>query len=205
MAKCKKCPRWRVCRGECYGESPCEFALAFDRIGKRLDIKTACVESMRAERDEGQKRDPVHRIYGDYVLTPVQNAFNQKTSWWISKRGFSIARYCFTASSEKEVDCQTKNGISGYINLLDDILQGSGTVNRTEDKYDLSGTEILASETLWEETQWNNWKGCPHCGSLVQQPEDYSRSGLYRFCPRCGKETVVQRTDTAENGISSTP
>ena len=52
MAKCKICPRKRVCRGECYGDNPCDFALTFDRLGKKLDRKTVCVESLNAEKTQ---------------------------------------------------------------------------------------------------------------------------------------------------------
>lgn len=44
-----------------------------------------------------------HHIFGDYAISPVKNAFNDKTSYWISKRGFTDAYYCFTADSEGEV------------------------------------------------------------------------------------------------------
>lgn len=44
------------------------------------------------------------KIFGDYVLTGVPNAFNSKTSWWLSKKGFMRAMYCFsTFGSEKQV------------------------------------------------------------------------------------------------------
>ena len=32
-----------------------------------------------------------HHVFGDYVFTPVRNAFNEKTSWWISKKGYTRA------------------------------------------------------------------------------------------------------------------
>lgn len=197
MAKCKKCPRWRVCRNECYGESPCEFAVAFDQIGKKLDTKTTCAESMKAERDEARGKAPVHRIFGDYVLTSVPNAFNRKRSWWISKKGFGVARYCFTTSSEKEADYQIRTGIRGYIDLLENMLGEADAAGQQEDVPGLSGDENLETVSLWEESRWGNWRKCPHCGALVQQAEDYVRSGLYRFCPRCGKEVVARRLAAA--------
>ncbi len=52
MAKCKQCPYKRTCRNECYGEQPCDFALAFDRLAHKLDLKTACVASLQADRAE---------------------------------------------------------------------------------------------------------------------------------------------------------
>ena len=37
-------------------------------------------------------------VINDYVLTPCRNAFNQKISFWISKRGYTVALYCFSVS-----------------------------------------------------------------------------------------------------------
>lgn len=33
---------------------------------------------------------------GDYALSHVENAFNAHCSYWISKRGFTVAAYCFS-------------------------------------------------------------------------------------------------------------
>lgn len=38
-------------------------------------------------------------IHGDYVITGIKNAFNSKTSWWISKRDHTIACYCFSTNT----------------------------------------------------------------------------------------------------------
>lgn len=128
MAKCKLCPRRKVCKDECYGENPCDFAVAFDRLGRKIDVKAVCVESLRSELLETEKSVPKHRVFGAYVLTPVPNAFNDKTSWWISKKGRTAAHYCFTASSQKEADWQIENGLQGYIDLLNFALGDNRTV-----------------------------------------------------------------------------
>lgn len=47
--KCKMCPYKKTCRDECYGENPCDFALAFDKLARTIDLKTVCIESLRAE------------------------------------------------------------------------------------------------------------------------------------------------------------
>lgn len=47
--KNKFCPYKKVCRDICYGENPCAFAKAFDGLAKKTDLKTACIESLRAE------------------------------------------------------------------------------------------------------------------------------------------------------------
>lgn len=118
MKKCKPCPYRRTCKDECYGENPCSFAKAFDALGKKLDLKTVCIESLRSQRDEALAKVPEHRIVGDYVLTPVHNAFNKKTSWWLTKKGYALALYCFTGTDPKEVERQI-GSLDQYTNLLD--------------------------------------------------------------------------------------
>ena len=36
---------------------------------------------------------------GEYVLTPIKNAFNDKCSYWISKKGYTLALYVFSVDS----------------------------------------------------------------------------------------------------------
>lgn len=43
-----------------------------------------------------------HHISGDYVLTGIPNAFNEKTSWWISRRWHTKAHYCFSTSGSAQ-------------------------------------------------------------------------------------------------------
>lgn len=54
MGKCKLCPRKRVCRDECYGSNPCCFALAFDSLARKLDRKTVCIESLKADIEKAK-------------------------------------------------------------------------------------------------------------------------------------------------------
>jgi len=47
--KNKLCPYKKTCRDICYGENPCAFAKAFDGLACKIDLKTVCIESLRAE------------------------------------------------------------------------------------------------------------------------------------------------------------
>lgn len=47
--KNKLCPYKKTCRDICYGENPCAFAKAFDGLARKIDLKTVCIESLRAE------------------------------------------------------------------------------------------------------------------------------------------------------------
>lgn len=124
MKKCKLCPYRRTCKDECYGENPCSFAKAFDALGKKLELKMVCIESLRSQRDEALAKVPEHRIIGEYVLTPIQNAFNGKTSWWLTKKGCVMALYCFTGTDPKEVERQVEN-LGPYTRLLNERLNST--------------------------------------------------------------------------------
>ena len=41
-------------------------------------------------------------IRGEYVMTPIKNAFNNKTSYWMSKQGCVAAMYLFTVEGQGE-------------------------------------------------------------------------------------------------------
>lgn len=134
MAKCKACPHKKTCRDECYGENPCHFAWAYDRLTRKVEARDDVIQRQRVELGGLRKCSLAEhsRMFGDYVLTPVQDAFTGKIGWWISKKGFTTARYCFTASDEKEVEYQIKNGLSGHMSLLDDTMDGADAVDRID-------------------------------------------------------------------------
>ncbi len=145
MKKCKLCPCRKTCKDECYGENTCDFAKAFDRLGHKLDLKTVCIESLRDERDKAKEKVPEHRIIGEYVLTPIQNAFNGKTSWWLTKKGCMLALYCFTGTDPIEVEYQVDN-LDQYIRLLNERINA---VKVNECVYDIS---LMAQHMIEEHT-----------------------------------------------------
>ena len=67
-------------------------------------------------------------VEGDYVLTPHKNAFNSKTSWWISKHGYSVAYYCFTANTKSEITYQ-KRHMTDYITMFDAKIEQSSELS----------------------------------------------------------------------------
>ena len=48
-------------------------------------------------------------ICGDYVITSVNNAFNNKRSYWISKKDYTMAFYCFTYINVRDFFKQMEN------------------------------------------------------------------------------------------------
>lgn len=53
-------------------------------------------------------------IDDDYVLTGIENAFNDKKSYWLSKRDYILSMYCFSDNNCYSVEEQLKN-IDDYI------------------------------------------------------------------------------------------
>lgn len=73
------------------------------------------------ERKLAETGKLVPRLYGDYVFSPCQNAFNGKTSWWLSKKDCTVAIYCFTAGTTAEVDAQLSvGGEQAYIQMFEE-------------------------------------------------------------------------------------
>lgn len=62
-------------------------------------------------------------LNGEYVIVGIRNAFNDKVSFWISKKGYTVSFYCFSATMQKEVDYQLSIGWPGYINMFEDALK----------------------------------------------------------------------------------
>lgn len=63
-------------------------------------------------------------IMGDYVATPIKNAFNNKTSYWLSKRGYTLSIYMFTVEgngdSEKDFEERlSPEGLNQYISMFE--------------------------------------------------------------------------------------
>ena len=48
-------------------------------------------------------------IFGEYALTGVNNAFNNRKSYWISKDGCMLAFYCFTFWDNKNLEDNLKD------------------------------------------------------------------------------------------------
>ena len=60
-------------------------------------------------------------IFGDYVITKVNNAFNNNVTYWISKRDYVKAFYCFTYWNEENLKDMLKEP-SGWISYYEEML-----------------------------------------------------------------------------------
>ena len=157
MKKNRFCPYRKTCSDVCYGDQPCEWALAFDKMARKLERLKGIAEKLETELKHTEK--PVPRFYGEYVFTPCQNAFNGKTSWWLSKKDCTVALYCFTASTGKEVDDQLADGKgrayiemyekrTGVDNLIEQMIQHLPHEPRSYDVNDDPGFWTNGSDIL---------------------------------------------------------
>lgn len=101
-------------------EPPAELNSLNRTCGSEADIIPVCAGRRMAVNDAAMS----HMAFGDYVFTPVRNAFSpQKTSWWLSKRGYTRAVYCFTADLRDEVMYQLgEESRKSYIKMFDDLF-----------------------------------------------------------------------------------
>jgi hypothetical protein len=59
-------------------------------------------------------------VIGDYVFTPIKNQFNDKTAYWLSKKYYTCALYCFTVSCTNDLKMLEDNRIlDSYIKYFD--------------------------------------------------------------------------------------
>jgi len=61
------------------------------------------------KRNEKEKYKTV--VIGDYVFTPIKNQFNDKTAYWLSKKYYTYALYCFTVSSTNDLKMLDDNRV----------------------------------------------------------------------------------------------
>lgn len=66
------------------------------------------------------------KIFGEYVATPIKNAFNSKTAYWLSKSNCTVSIYMFTCENgynEKEMFFDMN--MSTYIAMLEEKCKRS--------------------------------------------------------------------------------
>lgn len=64
-------------------------------------------------------------IFGDYVITQQKNAYNDKNSYWISKRDHTVCLYCFSEPSHitiEKVYHELKKDFKTYILYYENYL-----------------------------------------------------------------------------------
>lgn len=77
-----------------------------------------------AKRDGKGKYKTI--VIGDYVFTPIKNQFNDKTAYWLSKKNYAFAVYCFSVSSMSDLQMLNDNKIlDSYIKYFDIKINSS--------------------------------------------------------------------------------
>ena len=99
-------------------------------------------------RHEIKKIEHGYIIDGIYALYPLPNAFNNKTSYWMSKNGYTVARYCFSTKNAFSVEEQLEH-IDSYIRMFEESLSPQKTIEMTDPE--LTGRLIDVVEDWMEE------------------------------------------------------
>lgn len=73
------------------------------------------------------KTDLKKIVKGAYVMTPIKNAFNQKTAYWISKDGCTLALYMFTVENclgKKDLESRfSDDNLKPFIAMFEERLK----------------------------------------------------------------------------------
>lgn len=94
-----------------------------DSIGQ-FHVEWDCGSSLAVTPDvDDFEVFPPHFVFGEYVFTPMRNAFNKNTSWWISKKGFASALYCFSGDHNEAKYQLTEERRQGYISMFESSTQ----------------------------------------------------------------------------------
>ena len=60
-------------------------------------------------------------VIGEYVATPIKNAFNSKTAYWLSKANCTVSIYMFTCENGyNEKEMFSDMNMSTYIAMLEE-------------------------------------------------------------------------------------
>ena len=66
------------------------------------------------------------KIFGEYVATPIKNAFNSKTAYWLSKANCMVSIYMFTCENGyNEKEMFSDMNMSTYIAMLEEKCKRS--------------------------------------------------------------------------------
>ena len=76
-------------------------------------------------------------FFGEYVLSGLPNAFNQKTSYWMTKKGMTVAMYCFTVMDDLQYQLER---ISTYIKLF-------------QEKYEMQTVQVFVAAEYVRDAQ----------------------------------------------------
>lgn len=84
--------------------------MAFYKIMDVVDNKMLCLADIAPEDAKYEQK-----VFGDYVLTPCRNAFNNKYSCWLTKKDMTVSMYCFTVIPRIATYEEELKNIDSYI------------------------------------------------------------------------------------------
>lgn len=124
-------------------------------------------------------------VFGEYVFTPCKNAFNDKTSYWISKDGYTISSYAFTPTDQHDLENHIKEK-DQYISIFDARIERLNAGYEKEKEMirhkgllvfqmlDMSTGHITkeTNDKLLNDDVNIAYYHKPECGFLISVPED---------------------------------
>lgn len=73
-----------------------------------------------------KKNELKQKVYGPYVATPIQNAFNDKVAYWLSKKDCMLSLYMFSVDlnmvKSELKEKLSKDSVLSYVLLLEERL-----------------------------------------------------------------------------------
>lgn len=101
-----------------------------------------------------------HYMSGDYAITGVQNAFNNKISYWISKRDCTDAYYCFSLENNGLLNIQLQEQLANFAAYIA-LYEAKHAAAKTEVKRDFEVQTPLGTLRAWSKHETDTMEDYP--------------------------------------------
>lgn len=123
------------------------------------------------------------------MATPIKNAFNRKTAYWLSKRNYTIAVYMFTVencASQKDLAYElSESSLNSYIKLLEEKLNSG-----IQEEYSVNKETTLVLDATTRQnpsSTHGEFVQCMNCGSVMLVDIGTMSNGA---CPECDEQSL---------------
>lgn len=99
-----------------------ELEVGGDGIVLIKDILKNICQMQYSQNSKKKELKPL--LVGDYVISPIQNAYNDKISCWLSKKDFTLALYMFTVYGKHDLEqLLSMENLSSYFAMYEELTQ----------------------------------------------------------------------------------
>jgi len=117
-------------------------------------------------------------VYGPYVATPIPNAFNNKTAYWLSKDGYTLSMYMFSVDNfTTKRDLQellSKENVLSYVVMLEERM-----MRKYDSELYMDFRKLVDSGFDWEKKdicegleEWKQYEGLLKNLEIVRSSAD---------------------------------